>query len=309
MNYKKIAFVALLLLVVVGCQEEVKNNEKEGLEKPSTEENYISGILKSKHVLVAAHRGDWRNAPENSIQAFKNCIEMGVDIIEIDVRITKDGVPIIIHDETLDRTTTGTGYVKDWTLDSLQTLSLRTGIGIVTKHKIPTLEEVMELTKNKILVYLDKSHDKIDMILPVVEKTQTHNQAIFVLDYPYKEAKRIFGASFEKVIYIPVVSDKIDSLEAYVEEYLDKYEPKAFQFRMESIDSKSYQLLERVSNSSSRIFVAATWADNSIGHDDNASLENPANGWGWLIDRGVSIFETDRPGKLLEYLRSKELHE
>ncbi len=306
-NYNKLVFI--VLLSAISCSEEINNNRKGNLEKPGADKNHFSNVLTSASVLVAAHRGDWRNAPENSIQAFKNCIEMGVDIIEIDVRLSKDGVPVIIHDETLNRTTTGTGYVNDWTLDSLQTLKLRSGIGIVTTHKIPTLEEVMNVAKDKILVYLDKSKDKIDAILPVLDKTKTYNQSIFVLDYTYQVAKRIFGSNFEKVIYVPVVSDEIDSLEGYVDEYLEKYQPWAFQFRMNSFDSKPYQLLEKVSHSSSRIFVAATWSHHSIGHDDNISLENPSNGWGWLIDKGVSIVETDRPQKLLVYLRNEELHE
>ena len=59
---------------------------------------------KSKYVTVVAHRGDWRNSPENSMQAFRNCLEMGVDMIEIDVRKTKDNELVIIHDATVDRT-------------------------------------------------------------------------------------------------------------------------------------------------------------------------------------------------------------
>lgn len=308
-SLRLVLFFSLTLLTFLGCGEETKNNNKENLDKSTGDKGSINEILNSESVLVAAHRGDWRNAPENSIRAFENCVEMGVDIIEIDVRLTKDNVPVIIHDETLDRTTTGTGYVNEWTLDSLRTLNLRTGIGVVTSHKIPTLEEVMQVSKNRILVYLDKSKDKIDKILPVLEKTQTHNQTIFVLDYPYQEAKQIFGTSFKKVIYMPVVSDEIDFLEGYVQEFLEKYQPIAFQFRMDSMDSKSYQLLEKVSNSPSQIFVAATWAHHSIGHDDNISLEDPENGWGWLVKKGISILETDRPGKLLEYLRDKGLHD
>lgn len=61
----------------------------------------------TKKVLVVAHRGDWRNAPENSLQAFQNCIAMGVDMIEIDLKMTKDNQLVIMHDNTIDRTTDG----------------------------------------------------------------------------------------------------------------------------------------------------------------------------------------------------------
>ena len=57
----------------------------------------------SKYIFVIAHRGDWRNAPENSIQCIENAIEMGVDMVEIDIQPTKDRNFICMHDETLER--------------------------------------------------------------------------------------------------------------------------------------------------------------------------------------------------------------
>ena len=80
---------------------------------------------KNKVHLVVAHRGDWKNAPENSIQAIQNCILMGVDMVEIDVRKTKDGHLILMHDGTIDRTTTGTGKVSSMTLEVLKSLLLK----------------------------------------------------------------------------------------------------------------------------------------------------------------------------------------
>ena len=100
----------------------------------------------SEKVLVVAHRGDWRNAPENSLQAFENCIEMGVDMIEIDLKKTKDGHLIIMHDNTIDRTTDGKGKPSDYTLEEIRRFRLKNGLGRVTFHPIPTLEEVLGLT-------------------------------------------------------------------------------------------------------------------------------------------------------------------
>ena len=113
----------------------------------------------TKKVLVVAHRGDWRNAPENSLQAFQNCIAMGVDMIEIDLKMTKDNQLVIMHDNTIDRTTDGKGKVSDYTLAELRKFHLKNGLGRVTFHPIPTLEEVLELTKGKILINIDKGYD------------------------------------------------------------------------------------------------------------------------------------------------------
>lgn len=74
----------------------------------------------NKEIIVVAHRGDWRHAPENSLQAIKNCIDMGVDMVEIDIRKTKDGQLVLMHDGTVDRTTNGKGRVSDLTLESLK---------------------------------------------------------------------------------------------------------------------------------------------------------------------------------------------
>ena len=67
-------------------------------------------------VLVAAHRGNWKEFPENSIPAIQSCIGTGIDIVEIDVQRTKDGAYILMHDAKIDRTTNGKGKVSDYTL-------------------------------------------------------------------------------------------------------------------------------------------------------------------------------------------------
>ncbi len=264
---------------------------------------------KSNDVLVAAHRGDWFWAPENSLSAFQNCIEMGVDIIELDVRMSKDGVPVIIHDLTLDRTTTGKGNVADWTLDSLKTLYLKDATGVTTQERIPTLEEVMNFTKGKILIYLDKSVDKVEKLLPILQQTGTLRQAMFVLDFPYEKAKAQFGNLLDSVLFVPVIADGMQHLDTYIQEYLTHLKPRAFQFRMKSYDGTAYPQLKKITNSTSKAFVAATWADHTIGHDDQLSRTKPDEGWGWLIAQGFKILETNRPQQLLAYLRAKQLHD
>ena len=106
----------------------------------------------SRSILIVSHRADWRNAPENSLQAIRNCIEMGVDMVEIDLKKTKDGHLILMHDKTIDRTTTGKGKPEDYTLEELRKFRLKNGTNHRTAHTIPTFEEVMQLCKGKIMV-------------------------------------------------------------------------------------------------------------------------------------------------------------
>ena len=90
-------------------------------------------------VYIIGHRGAPIYLPENTIESFKKAIEIGVDFIECDIHLTKDEKIVIIHDATVDRTTDGKGYVRDFTLDELRQLHINNG------SKIPTIEEVLEL--------------------------------------------------------------------------------------------------------------------------------------------------------------------
>ncbi len=88
-----------------------------------------------------AHRGGLTYEPENTLAAFQNGINQGIDWLEFDVQMTKDGALVVIHDETVDRTTDGTGAVRDMTLEEIRSLDAGEG------EKVPTFEEVMGLAK------------------------------------------------------------------------------------------------------------------------------------------------------------------
>jgi glycerophosphoryl diester phosphodiesterase len=95
--------------------------------------------------FFAAHRGGALLWPENSLLAFRNAAAMGVDYLELDVHLTRDGEVVVIHDPTLERTTTGAGPVWDRTLAELQPLRLKDRGGAVTEERIPTLDQVVAL--------------------------------------------------------------------------------------------------------------------------------------------------------------------
>lgn len=100
-----------------------------------------------KQVKIYAHRGASAYAPENTLPAFQLAMEQGADGIELDVHLTSDGKLVVIHDEELDRTTNGTGLVKDHTLAELKALCADNGMPGYSDARIPTLREVLELVK------------------------------------------------------------------------------------------------------------------------------------------------------------------
>lgn len=101
--------------------------------------------LTATHPLIIGHRGAGADAPENTLAAFALALEQNADGIEFDVQLSADGVPVIIHDDTVDRTCNGTGRVTDLTLAELQALTIE------DEHTIPTLDEVFELLGRRTL--------------------------------------------------------------------------------------------------------------------------------------------------------------
>lgn len=108
-----------------------------------------SNFRKKTRTLVWAHRGACGYAPENTIEAFQKAIDLGADGVELDVQLTKDQVLVVIHDEKIDRTSNGTGWVKDYTYKELCDFNFNSKDKFpeYKNCKIPTLREVYELFK------------------------------------------------------------------------------------------------------------------------------------------------------------------
>ena len=258
-------------------------------------------------VLVAAHRADWRNAPENSLPAIASAIKLGVDIVEIDIRETKDGQLVLMHDESIDRTTSGKGLVKDWTLDSLKTLSLKDGLGTLTQHKIPTLEEALIETKGKVLVNLDKSYPIIDKCYQITEKTETTKQIIVKGKETYQTLKNDFGYYLDKMYYMPIVNLPKENAETIVNDYLNNLKPVAFEFTVASDTVALLKKFKDIRKQGSSIWVNSLWPQHNAGHDDEKAFTD-LSVYDWFINNNIDIIQTDRPELLLKYLRNKGLH-
>lgn len=264
----------------------------------------------SSSVIVVAHRGDWRNFPENSLEAIDNAIKMGVDIVELDVKRTKDGELILMHDRTLDRTTTGKGLVSENTLSDIRKLNLRNGCNIRTIHKVPTLEEALLHAKGKIMINLDQADLYFDQIYELMKKTGTTKQIIMKGRKPVAEVKKQFGSYLEDVIYMPIVDLDVAGAEKQIEAFIKDMSPVAFELLFVKDTNLIPKKLATTLNGRSLIWYNTLWDTMAGGHDDDMSLQNPDSGYGYLIDTlGCRIIQTDRLAYLLDYLRKRKLHD
>ena len=260
----------------------------------------------SQKVTVIAHRGDWRNAPENSLQAFKNCIAMGVDMIEIDLKKTKDGHLVLMHDETIDRTTNGKGRPSDYTLAELRQFRLKNGLGRVTLHPIPTLEEVLQLTSGKILINIDKGYDYFQEVYALLQATGTTDQVVIKSSHPYEKVKAENGDVLDKVIYMPIVNleqpDAAQRIQAF-----EAIHPVAIECVFQAVTPDVLSLMKQIQQNGTKIWLNSLWPSLNAGHDDDRAVEeeDPDGSWGWLLEQGATLIQTDRPAELIHYLDQK----
>ncbi|MDH5688517.1 MAG: glycerophosphodiester phosphodiesterase family protein [Candidatus Bathyarchaeota archaeon] len=116
-------------------------------------------------IRVVGHRGAAGLEPENTLRSIRRAIELGVDQIEVDARVTKDRRLVVIHDETVDRTTDGHGHVKDLPFDELRRLDAGKG------ESIPTLREVLGLTKGEVVLQIElKVKEAAEPVVKIIEE-------------------------------------------------------------------------------------------------------------------------------------------
>lgn len=126
-------------------------------------------------VKVVGHRGAAGEEPENTIRSIMRAIECGVDFVEVDVRSTKDGVLVLLHDETLDRTTNGSGLLREHTFNEVWNLNAGKG------EKIPKVEDVFNITKNRCKLLLElKEVGWERKLFNIVEKSGMLDDVIFI---------------------------------------------------------------------------------------------------------------------------------
>lgn len=265
----------------------------------------------SRYVVVVSHRGDWRNWPENSIPAIESVIGMGVDIMELDLKLTKDSVLVLCHDKTIDRTTNGRGRVCDITYDSIRRCVLKTGHGVKTSLKMPTLREALAVCKDRIAVNIDQGYEYYDLALAITEELGVTDQVLIKGKRPAEVVAAKFAAYPHNMMYMPVIDIlKPQGRELFEEYQKSEKQPLAYEVCWDEYTPEVEACMKRIADGGSKLWVNSLWSSLCGGLDDDKAFEGgPAAIYGKLIDMGATLIQTDRPELLISYLRSRGLHD
>ena len=151
---------------------------------PINAQNNILPISKNE-IVVIAHRGDHTRAPENSILSIQQAIFDGADYVELDIRTTKDGKMVLMHDGAVDRMTNGHGKINELSFDTIRSLKLfNKSITYSDTVQVPTFEEALAICKNKINIYLDFKNANVKQAYDAILSANMQNQLIVYINTP-----------------------------------------------------------------------------------------------------------------------------
>lgn len=245
-------------------------------------------------VMVVAHRGDWRDAPENSLGAINQAVAGGADVVEIDVKRTGDGELVLMHDQTVNRTTNGTGRVDELTFAQVKALRLRSGPGgaaaAVTDATVPTLREAMQAVGGTgTVINLDKAWDHRDQVYDLLAELGQLEQGLFKSDADVAEVAAFLGRD-PRIRYSHIVDDaNADDIGAFPER-----QPHAYELLFDRPTDPQIQpdVVARA-RATSRIWI------NTLQRDE-------AFTWATAVDRhGADMIQTDDHSGLSAWLLAR----
>ncbi|WP_343674317.1 glycerophosphodiester phosphodiesterase family protein [Chitinophaga sp.] len=244
-----------------------------------------------QYVLVAAHRADHTVYPENSLPAIQSAIDKGIDIIELDVRETKDGVLVLMHDKGIEKKTDGHGNVSELTYAELQGVHLKRE-GVVTTERIPSFRNALEMARGKIMIDIDFKADTRSAMVStckLVREMGMEKQVLFFV-YDYKDADLVKEIDPD----IPVMPRVHNAAETMAVVKQGRYP-----ILHGDDDCYTDSLMQVVRKANMRVWMNALGDYDELGEKGFDSL---------LQKKQVNVIQTDRPGELLDYLRKKGLH-
>lgn len=242
-------------------------------------------------VMIAAHRGGHLKAPENSLAAVDEAVAAGADFVETDVHVTTDGVPYIMHDHRVDRTTDGTGVSEDISYADLRKLRLKG-----TDAPPPTLQQMLMHTCGRILVDLDMKTDRVGPVIAVIQSLGMLDQVgLFDSDSTILRAARLLAPEIQVMTRLTTATT------------LETINRGLAPIRVVHGDPQS---LTPDASRAIAAMPARIWA-NALGDTDDQFAQHSPDACprlGALRALGVTNIQTDQPALLRRYLKKCRLN-
>jgi len=231
-------------------------------------------------VYVVAHRGAYEDRPENTLAAYQRAIDLGVDYVEIDIRTTKDGHLVSIHNSTVDAyTEDASGAVRDFTLAELKALDIGSRIGPEWKEeRIPTYEEILDLCKGRVGIYLDVKDATTEALLGPIRARGMEREVIW---YAGRQQLEEVREQCPECIPMPDPGP-----EENLAELLETFQPRVVASLWRHLSPE---------------FVEACRAAGVILIVDERGIET----WAPMLEWGVDGIQTDHPEALIQHLRER----
>jgi glycerophosphoryl diester phosphodiesterase len=234
-------------------------------------------------VYVIAHRGAHNDMPENSLIAYQKAIDIGCDFVEIDVRTTKDGKFVSIHNSSVDEYEKGkSGKIKEMTLDQVESVDIGSSVNPAYKNtRIPTFEEILQLCRGKIGIYLDLKDAPVPELIKLIQK---------------------YGMEQDIVWYISASeTDKIRSVTDLCPECYPMPDPGSSENVNKILDLLHARILSTDMSQLNKKFITDAHQKNAMvfTDDDKETISE----WGKIIDMKTDGIQTDKPGELISFLK------
>ncbi|MFD1629871.1 FISUMP domain-containing protein [Pseudopedobacter beijingensis] len=297
-------FITISLLFIFTCGHTYSQVKLNTLNINSTADlKEFFSYTSDRIPLVCAHRGGDRvGFPENAIATFENTLSRMHAFFEIDPRLTKDGVIVTFHDETLERTTNGTGKLADYTWEELKQLKLKDTEGNITPYRINTLEEVLLWAKGKTILILDKKDVPLNKLLALIEANQAES---YVLISAFSINDAIYYYSRNPKIMFEAVIETEAEMNAYESSIIPWENIVAFTRRTDVVDDGVPANVNTLLNQKFREKGVMCMLSTMKYQDKEKNRDTRVAGYRNLVaNHGIDIILSDRASELSEALKN-----
>ena len=274
---KKIIVIFLFWITpqLIFSQETSSENQNDYFRKP-----------KNGNTYVVAHRGVHNGIPENTIAAYQKAIDLGCDFVEIDIRKSKDGRFVSVHNSTVNAYVEGiSGKVNDFTLAELKQMNIGKRVGPEWENeRIPTFEEILLLCKGEIGIYLDLKEPDVKAQIEIIKKYEMEKDIIWYIPASYMDAIKEVKMNCYKCIPMPDPGPKENITKVF-----EEVQPNVIATDMGELNEEYMK-------------IAKKYNIKVIVDEDKGTEEE----WDRILDWGTDGIQTDNPVKLIEYLKNRK---